>query len=162
MWTPLNKKALKLKVRTVTSQFFFQFWLNLYWSRAETIQRCHCPNAFFALLSCNTLRVVPLCLQLQKLLTMDPTKRITSEQALQDPYFLEDPLPTTEWALVNYCKRLSFVLIQQKKKRAQSNLSMRNLCYFWHLVFYLVLVLKHGHTRNWHSEIIWLIHYFIQ
>ncbi|CAM9305005.1 unnamed protein product [Lampetra planeri] len=27
---------------------------------------------------------------------MDPTKRITSEQALQDPYFLEDPLPTTE------------------------------------------------------------------
>ncbi len=37
-----------------------------------------------------------LCLQLQKLLTMDPTKRITSEQALQDLYFLEDPLPTTE------------------------------------------------------------------
>ncbi|XP_078480336.1 LOW QUALITY PROTEIN: cyclin-dependent kinase 19-like, partial [Lampetra planeri] len=33
---------------------------------------------------------------LQKLLTMDPTKRITSEQALQDPYFLEDPLPTTD------------------------------------------------------------------
>lgn len=37
-----------------------------------------------------------LHLQLQKLLTMDPTKRITSEQALQDAYFLEDPLPTTE------------------------------------------------------------------
>ncbi|XP_078130536.1 cyclin-dependent kinase 8 isoform X3 [Sander vitreus] len=35
-------------------------------------------------------------LLLQKLLTMDPTKRITSEQALQDPYFLEEPLPTTE------------------------------------------------------------------
>uniref|UniRef100_A0A8C4FBF5 cyclin-dependent kinase n=1 Tax=Dicentrarchus labrax TaxID=13489 RepID=A0A8C4FBF5_DICLA len=35
-------------------------------------------------------------LLLQKLLTMDPTKRITSEQALQDPYFLEDPLPTTD------------------------------------------------------------------
>ncbi|TSO15200.1 Cyclin-dependent kinase 8 [Bagarius yarrelli] len=35
-------------------------------------------------------------LLLQKLLTMDPTKRITSEQALQDPYFLEDPLPTSE------------------------------------------------------------------
>lgn len=35
-------------------------------------------------------------IQLQKLLTMDPTKRITSEQALQDPYFLEDPLPTSE------------------------------------------------------------------
>ncbi|XP_020310763.1 cyclin-dependent kinase 19 isoform X1 [Oncorhynchus tshawytscha] len=35
-------------------------------------------------------------LLLQKLLTMDPTKRITSEQALQDPYFLEDPLPTSD------------------------------------------------------------------
>uniref|UniRef100_A0A674PQL7 cyclin-dependent kinase n=1 Tax=Takifugu rubripes TaxID=31033 RepID=A0A674PQL7_TAKRU len=35
-------------------------------------------------------------LLLQKLLTMDPTKRITSEQALQDPYFLEDPLPMTD------------------------------------------------------------------
>uniref|UniRef100_A0A671SWH0 cyclin-dependent kinase n=1 Tax=Sinocyclocheilus anshuiensis TaxID=1608454 RepID=A0A671SWH0_9TELE len=35
-------------------------------------------------------------LLLQKLLTMDPSKRITSEQALQDPYFLEDPLPTSD------------------------------------------------------------------
>ncbi|KAB1275361.1 Cyclin-dependent kinase 19 [Camelus dromedarius] len=33
---------------------------------------------------------------LLKLLTMDPTKRITSEQALQDPYFQEDPLPTLD------------------------------------------------------------------
>uniref|UniRef100_H3BFG6 Cyclin dependent kinase 8 n=1 Tax=Latimeria chalumnae TaxID=7897 RepID=H3BFG6_LATCH len=33
---------------------------------------------------------------LQKLLTMDPIKRITSEQAMQDPYFLEDPLPTSD------------------------------------------------------------------
>lgn len=30
---------------------------------------------------------------LQKLLTMDPTKRITSEQALEDPYFEEVPKP---------------------------------------------------------------------
>lgn len=29
---------------------------------------------------------------------MDPNKRITSELALQDPYFLEEPLPTTELA----------------------------------------------------------------
>ncbi|KAM9315626.1 cyclin-dependent kinase 19 [Gastrophryne carolinensis] len=35
-------------------------------------------------------------LLLQKLLTMDPTKRITSEQALQDLYFQEDPLPTSD------------------------------------------------------------------
>ncbi|CAN8017811.1 unnamed protein product, partial [Ixodes persulcatus] len=35
-------------------------------------------------------------LLLQKLLLMDPTKRITSEQAMQDPYFLEDPVPTQD------------------------------------------------------------------
>ena len=35
-------------------------------------------------------------LQLQKLLTMDPTKRISSEQAMKDPYFSEDPLPCAE------------------------------------------------------------------
>lgn len=33
---------------------------------------------------------------LQKLLTMDPTKRITSEQAMKDPYFLEEPLPSSD------------------------------------------------------------------
>ncbi|GIX89577.1 cyclin-dependent kinase 8 [Caerostris darwini] len=33
---------------------------------------------------------------LQKLLLMDPTKRITSEQAMQDGYFQEDPLPTQD------------------------------------------------------------------
>ncbi|XP_050027987.1 uncharacterized protein [Dermacentor andersoni] len=35
-------------------------------------------------------------LLLQKLLLMDPTKRITSEQAMQDPYFLEDTVPTQD------------------------------------------------------------------
>lgn len=35
-------------------------------------------------------------LQLQKLLLMDPTRRITSEQAMLDPYFQEDPVPTSE------------------------------------------------------------------
>lgn len=33
---------------------------------------------------------------LQKLLLMDPNKRITSEQAMQDSYFAEDPMPTTD------------------------------------------------------------------
>lgn len=33
---------------------------------------------------------------LQKLLLMDPNKRITSEHAMQDPYFSEDPLPTQD------------------------------------------------------------------
>lgn len=27
---------------------------------------------------------------------MDPNKRITSEQAMQDPYFTEDPLPSLD------------------------------------------------------------------
>ncbi|XP_036367026.1 cyclin-dependent kinase 8 isoform X3 [Octopus sinensis] len=35
-------------------------------------------------------------LLLQKLLTMDPTKRITSEQAMKDSYFSEDPLPSQD------------------------------------------------------------------
>ena len=35
-------------------------------------------------------------LQLSKLLMMDPTKRFTSEAAMADPYFQEDPLPTSE------------------------------------------------------------------
>lgn len=33
---------------------------------------------------------------LQKLLLMDPNKRITSEQAMQDAYFQEDPVPTSD------------------------------------------------------------------
>lgn len=33
---------------------------------------------------------------LQKMLTMDPTKRMTSEEAMQDGYFTEDPLPSPD------------------------------------------------------------------
>merc|ERR1740128_439158 len=33
---------------------------------------------------------------LSKLLMMDPTKRFTSEAAMADPYFQEDPLPTAD------------------------------------------------------------------
>lgn len=33
---------------------------------------------------------------LQKLLIMDPNKRITSEQAMLDPYFTEEPVPTND------------------------------------------------------------------
>ncbi|XP_022644130.1 cyclin-dependent kinase 8-like isoform X2 [Varroa jacobsoni] len=35
-------------------------------------------------------------LLLQRLLLMDPTRRLTSEQAMGDAYFLEDPLPTAD------------------------------------------------------------------
>lgn len=40
---------------------------------------------------------------LQKLLLMDPNKRITSEQAMQDPYFQEEPLPTLDVFAGNFC-----------------------------------------------------------
>jgi hypothetical protein len=33
---------------------------------------------------------------LEKLLIMDPTKRITSEAAMNDPYFKEEPLPAAD------------------------------------------------------------------
>jgi serine/threonine protein kinase len=39
---------------------------------------------------------------LSKLLTMDPTKRITSEQAMQDDYFREEPLPTQVKKLIDF------------------------------------------------------------
>ncbi|KAK3742849.1 hypothetical protein QZH41_004524 [Actinostola sp. cb2023] len=45
---------------------------------------------------------------LSKLLVMDPNKRITSEQALQDPYFKEEPHPTQDCFLggpIPYPKR---------------------------------------------------------
>lgn len=40
---------------------------------------------------------------------MDPTKRITSEQAMQDPYFLEDPLPTSEYVESPFKQQLTLV-----------------------------------------------------
>lgn len=33
---------------------------------------------------------------------MDPNRRITSEQAMQDPYFTEDPLPTQVYPYYYY------------------------------------------------------------
>lgn len=35
-------------------------------------------------------------LQLSSFLVMDPNKRITSEIAMADPYFIEDPKPCAE------------------------------------------------------------------
>lgn len=51
-------------------------------------------------------------MQLQKLLTMDPTKRITSEQSLQDLYFQEDPLPTSEYVSLF---AVSSICVKKKK-----------------------------------------------
>lgn len=41
-------------------------------------------------------------LKLTKLLTMDPTKRITSQAAMEDAYFKEDPKPTDEYFRFRY------------------------------------------------------------
>ena len=48
-------------------------------------------------LACFSLfqRVLPSP-QLSRFLVMDPNKRITSEQAIQDPYYSEDPKPCAE------------------------------------------------------------------
>ncbi|XP_067883413.1 cyclin-dependent kinase 19 isoform X3 [Heterodontus francisci] len=62
-------------------------------------------------------------LLLQKLLTMDPTKRITSEQALQDPYFLEEPLPTTDvfaGCQIPYPKR-EFLNEDEQEEKGEKN-----------------------------------------
>lgn len=47
-----------------------------------------------------------LLLQLQKLLMMDPNKRITSEHSMQDAYFQEEPLPTQEYVLTSTLLRV--------------------------------------------------------
>jgi serine/threonine protein kinase len=37
---------------------------------------------------------------LQKFLVMDPNKRVTSEQAISDPYFTEEPHATNEYVTI--------------------------------------------------------------
>ncbi|XP_063109977.1 cyclin-dependent kinase 19 isoform X11 [Cavia porcellus] len=67
-------------------------------------------------------------LLLQKLLTMDPTKRITSEQALQDPYFQEDPLPTLDvfaGCQIPYPKR-EFLNEDEPEEKGDKNQQQQN------------------------------------
>ncbi|XP_078505292.1 cyclin-dependent kinase 19 isoform X2 [Lissotriton helveticus] len=62
-------------------------------------------------------------LLLQKLLTMDPMKRITSEQAIQDSYFHEDPLPTLDvfaGCQIPYPKR-EFLNEDEPEEKAEKN-----------------------------------------
>ena len=40
-------------------------------------------------------------MQLQKLLLVDPLKRITAEQAMGDPYFQEDPPPHPKYVILS-------------------------------------------------------------
>lgn len=60
---------------------------------------------------------------LQKLLLMDPTKRITSEQAMQDAYFQEDPLPTQDvfaTYAIPYPKR-EFLTDEEQEEKSDKN-----------------------------------------
>ncbi|XP_055350445.1 cyclin-dependent kinase 8-like [Paramacrobiotus metropolitanus] len=55
---------------------------------------------------------------LSRLLIMDPTKRLTSESAMKDPYFLEDPLPTADvfaGCTIPYTKR-EFITDEEEKE----------------------------------------------
>uniref|UniRef100_A0A4W5PXH6 Cyclin-dependent kinase 8 n=1 Tax=Hucho hucho TaxID=62062 RepID=A0A4W5PXH6_9TELE len=66
---------------------------------------------------------------LQKLLTMDPIRRITSEQAMQDPYFLEEPLPTSDvfaGCQIPYPKR-EFLTEEEPEDKAEK---VRNVEHF--------------------------------
>uniref|UniRef100_A0A8C7DMY9 Cyclin-dependent kinase 8 n=1 Tax=Oncorhynchus kisutch TaxID=8019 RepID=A0A8C7DMY9_ONCKI len=68
---------------------------------------------------------------LQKLLTMDPIRRITSEQAMQDPYFLEEPLPTSDvfaGCQIPYPKR-EFLTEEEPEDKAEKVRNVTNqLC----------------------------------
>jgi hypothetical protein len=47
---------------------------------------------------CDTKKLAfSIVFQLAKMLVMDPTKRITSDIAMQDPFFMEEPLPSLEY-----------------------------------------------------------------
>lgn len=70
---------------------------------------------------------------LQKLLLMDPNKRITSEQAMQDPYFSEDPVPTSDvfaGCLIPYPKREFLTEDDQEDKsdNKQRQNQQQNVC----------------------------------
>ncbi|XP_075453732.1 cyclin-dependent kinase 19 isoform X1 [Ascaphus truei] len=67
-------------------------------------------------------------LLLQRLLTMDPTKRLKSEQALQDLYFQEDPLPTSDvfaGCQIPYPKR-EFLNEDEPEEKADKNQQAQN------------------------------------
>lgn len=61
---------------------------------------------------------------LQRLLLMDPNRRITSEQAMQDPYFTEDPLPTQVIKKNSSLNPCFFLLVKIKRCYKLSNISI--------------------------------------
>ena len=69
---------------------------------------------------------------LSKLLIMDPTKRITSEQAMQDDYFREEPQPTPDVFgnyQIPYPKR-EFLTDDDNEDKNDSKLNNRGLSIF--------------------------------
>ncbi|KRY37585.1 Cyclin-dependent kinase 8 [Trichinella spiralis] len=60
-------------------------------------------------------------LLLQKLLTMDPTKRISAQEAMDDPYFKEEPTPTSDVFLgcpIPYPKR-EFLTDEETEEKSE-------------------------------------------
>ena len=73
---------------------------------------------------------------LQKLLLMDPTRRITSEAAMQDPYFTDEPTPTSDvfsGLPIPYPKREFLTDDDQEDKQQQDKQNNQN---------------NHGHDQN--------------
>lgn len=73
---------------------------------------------------------------LQKLLLMDPTRRITSEAAMQDQYFSEEPTPTSDvfsGLPIPYPKREFLTDDDQEEKQQQDKQNNQN---------------NHGHDQN--------------
>ncbi|CAG2173884.1 unnamed protein product, partial [Oppiella nova] len=65
---------------------------------------------------------------LQKLLLMDPTKRLTSDTAMQDSYFQEDPLPTQDvfhGCAIPYPKR-EFLTDDENEDKNDTNNKQQN------------------------------------
>ena len=77
------------------TNFFFNFQTKLWLINNITINFSYLNCSLVKYMDRHRIKPESKAFQLlSKLLTMDPTKRITSEQAMQDDYFREEPLPT--------------------------------------------------------------------
>ncbi|OQV16434.1 Cyclin-dependent kinase 8 [Hypsibius exemplaris] len=88
----------------MTKEFKKQNFHNLSLTKYSEKHKIKADGAAFALLS--------------KMLIMDPTKRLTSDEALKDPYFSEDPQPTSDvfhGFAIPYAKR-EFITDDEEKE----------------------------------------------
>ncbi|ESO00099.1 hypothetical protein HELRODRAFT_83659 [Helobdella robusta] len=79
---------------------------------------------------------------LQKMLTMDPTKRISSDEAMRDNYFREDPLPSQdvfENMPIPYPKR-EFLTDDETEEKSDNTASKVNYYYSCCLLLFLLFI----------------------